>query len=96
MNYTNTNLYRDIDETCKTVTLGLNTGKYRIELERNARKPSVFGSYLGNYIMNNYHIPSTKYAIKLQSTLKNDLKTGDIMTGEYSEIVSEASIPPLS
>ena len=34
--------------------------------------------------MKNYHIPSTKYSIKLQSKIKNDIKYGDIVTGQFS------------
>lgn len=32
INYANNNIYRDIDEACKTITTGFNNEKFRIEI----------------------------------------------------------------
>ena len=95
VNYNNTNIYKDIDEQSKSISVGIADPKYRFELKRIHRQPFLFDN-LVDYIGQKYHIPSMKYSIQAMYQLKNNLNMGDIVTGTYSEIQSEVAIPFLS
>lgn len=51
---------------------------------------------MGSYLLKEYHLPNTKYSVKLTKKIFNDIKIGDIVTGQFSEVTSEVGIPPFS